>query len=60
MQFAKVASQCGVKRIIYLGALAHEKEIPLSPHLKSRQEVGNYLRRYAGDVQVFEFRCPLF
>jgi uncharacterized protein YbjT (DUF2867 family) len=37
--FAAAADDCGVGRIVYLGGLAPEGEV-LSPHLRSRQEVG--------------------
>lgn len=50
------ARAAGVKRIIYLGALA-KQSTDLSPHLKSRQEVGNVLRQ-AG-VEVTELRASI-
>ena len=37
--FAKAARECHVSRIIYLGGLANDPN--LSPHLRSRAEVGN-------------------
>ncbi|CAN5680459.1 SDR family oxidoreductase [soil metagenome] len=40
--FAQVAKQAGVRRIVYLGGLAPEGE-ELSPHLRSREEVGRIL-----------------
>ena len=40
--FAESAKAAGVKRIIYLGGLGRSDE-HLSPHLKSRQEVGRIL-----------------
>jgi uncharacterized protein YbjT (DUF2867 family) len=43
--FALAARQSGVRRIIYLGGLAHGTE--LSPHLRSRAETGNILRSSA-------------
>jgi len=50
------ARAAGVKRIIYLGALA--KESPhLSSHLQSRQEVGNILRK-AG-IELTELRASI-
>ena len=45
-----------VKRIIYLGGLADEKEL-LSPHLRSRHEVGQIL--CSTGVQVVEFRASI-
>ena len=41
--FGKAAKECGLKRIIYLGGLTHSG-LPLSSHMRSRQEVGNLLR----------------
>jgi uncharacterized protein YbjT (DUF2867 family) len=39
--FAKAASECKVKRIIYLGGLSNEKDIArLSDHMRSRMQVG--------------------
>ena len=55
--FAAAAKQCGVKRIIYLGGLGNEKG-KLSPHLRSRQEVGRILREQSG-TQVIEFRASI-
>ena len=46
----------GVELIIYLGALGNDGET-LSPHLKSRQEVGHILR--ASGVPVLEFRASI-
>jgi uncharacterized protein YbjT (DUF2867 family) len=40
--FASAARACGVGRIVYLGGLYPEAE-QLSPHLKSRKEVGEIL-----------------
>ena len=54
--FAAAARNAGVKRIIYLGGLADEKE-QLSPHLRSRHEVGQILR--STGVQVIEFRASI-
>lgn len=54
--FARAAKHCGVKRIIYVGALtANEGE--LSEHFMSRHEVGEYLRETG--IQVFEFRASV-
>lgn len=54
--FAQTAKECGVLRIIYLSGLgAKGKE--LSPHLRSRQEVGEILR--ASGLNVIEFRASI-
>jgi uncharacterized protein YbjT (DUF2867 family) len=52
--FATAAEVAEVKRSIYLGGLG---EGSLSPHLKSRQEVGEILR--ASKVSVMEFRASI-
>ena len=54
--FAAAAKRAGVQRIIYLGGLAHD-ESPLSPHLRSRHEVGRILRE--SSCQVLEFRASI-
>ncbi len=54
--FAAAAQRVGVRRIIYLGGLAHD-DSPLSPHLRSRHEVGRLLRETA--CQVLEFRASI-
>lgn len=54
--FAEAAHGGGVRRIIYLGGLG-ESGTELSDHLRSRQEVGNALRKYG--VQVIEFRASI-
>ena len=56
--FAKVAQECGVKKIIYLGGLG-DSSIKLSPHLQSRHEVGQVLREFASGMQVIEFRASI-
>lgn len=53
--FATAARQAGVRRIIYLGGLAHGDD--LSPHLRSRQEVGRVLRE--SGVPVLELRASI-
>jgi len=55
-QFGNAAQAAGVKRIIYLGGLGSEQDI-LSPHLKSRHDVGEQLR--ASGVAVTEFRASV-
>jgi len=52
--FARAADESGLSRIIYLGGLG---EGPLSPHLRSRQEVGAILRGCRADV--IEFRASI-
>ena len=54
--FGKIAKAAGVERIIYLGGLGNEEEA-LSPHLSSRQEVGQILRQYS--VPLLEFRASV-
>jgi uncharacterized protein YbjT (DUF2867 family) len=54
--FASAARQAGVARMVYLGGLG-ESGSDLSPHLRSRQEVGTVLRR--SGVQVLEFRASI-
>jgi uncharacterized protein YbjT (DUF2867 family) len=41
--FADAARETGVKRIVYLGGMISGKEGDLSPHLRSRAEVGDIL-----------------
>jgi len=54
--FREAAARAGVRRVIYLGGLAHGDET-LSPHLRSRLETGEILR--AGPVPVTEFRASV-
>lgn len=54
--FGAAARAAGVRRIVYLGALASEGA-PLSPHLRSRHEVGEILR--ACGLQVVELRASI-
>ena len=54
--FAEAAREAGVQRIIYLGGLGDEDQ-QLSPHLRSRHEVGQILR--STGVQVIEFRASI-
>lgn len=54
--FGRAARAAGVRRIVYLGALGDE-QIELSPHLRSRHEVGRALR--ASGVPVLEFRASI-
>ena len=52
--FAEAAREANVRRIIYLGGLG---EGALSPHLRSRQEVGEALR--ATGIELIEFRASI-
>jgi uncharacterized protein YbjT (DUF2867 family) len=54
--FAKAATECCVKRIIYLGGLVHEDEEQrgyLSEHMRSRLEVGQILKTSTAKVTIF-------
>jgi uncharacterized protein YbjT (DUF2867 family) len=55
--FAQAAKQVGVRRIIYLGGLGDDADPTLSPHLRSRHEVGKILRN--SGVETIEFRASL-
>lgn len=54
--FAAAARRAGVRRIVYLGGLGDGRD-SLSPHLRSRHEVGEILR--SGGVGVVEFRASI-
>jgi uncharacterized protein YbjT (DUF2867 family) len=54
--FGEAAKAAGVGRIIYLGGLGSTDEA-LSPHLRSRHEVGRILRE--SGVPVIEFRASI-
>jgi uncharacterized protein YbjT (DUF2867 family) len=56
--FAKAASECNVKRIIYLGGLVpdengRQRQEGLSEHMKSRIEVGEILKTSSAKVTIF-------
>ena len=52
--FAKAASECKVKRIIYLGGLSNEKDIAsLSDHMRSRMQAGEILKTSSAKVTIF-------
>jgi uncharacterized protein YbjT (DUF2867 family) len=55
--FAAAAKEAGVQRIIYMGGLGEEADPELSPHLRSRHEVGKILR--ACGVEIIEFRASV-
>jgi len=54
--FAAAAREAGVRLIVYLGGLGEDVD-ELSPHLRSRHEVGEILR--ASSVPVIEFRASI-
>jgi uncharacterized protein YbjT (DUF2867 family) len=56
MNFARAAKKAGVRRIIYLGGLGDDAEA-LSPHLRSRHEVGRILRE--SGIETIEFRASV-
>jgi uncharacterized protein YbjT (DUF2867 family) len=55
--FAAASKKAGVRRIIYLGGLGDDADPKLSPHLRSRHEVGQILRE--SGAEVIEFRASL-
>lgn len=55
--FADAAKRAGVKRIIYLGGLGDDADPKLSPHLRSRHEVGKILRE--SGIETIEFRAGM-
>lgn len=55
--FADAAKRSGVRRIIYLGGLGDDADQKLSPHLRSRHEVGEILRN--SGVETIEFRAGM-
>ena len=57
INFGSAAKQAGVQRIIYLGGLGEQADPQLSPHLRSRHEVGQILRDFG--VEVIEFRASV-
>ena len=57
MNFAAAAKKAGVSRIIYLGGLGDDADPKLSPHLRSRHEVGDLLRE--SGVETIEFRAGM-
>ena len=54
--FARTAAEANVRRIIYLGGLAPESE-DLSPHLRSRHEVGQVLA--TSGIPTIELRASI-
>ena len=57
MNFAEAAKDAGVERLIYLGGLGDDSDPNLSPHLRSRHEVGKILRD--SGVETIEFRASM-
>ena len=57
LNFADAAKAAGVQRIIYLGGLGDDDDPHLSPHLRSRHEVGQILRE--SGVETVEFRASM-
>ena len=57
INFSQAASRAGVRRIIYLGGLGDDADPKLSPHLRSRHEVGQILRD--SGVETVEFRAGM-
>lgn len=51
--FADAATECNVKRIIYVGGLASIPDNEMSKHMSSRQEVGEILKTSKAKVTVF-------
>jgi len=54
--FLNSATKAGIKRIIYLGGLVDDS-LDLSPHMKSRKEVGEILA--SGNIPVTELRASI-
>ncbi len=57
INFADAARRAGLQRIIYLGGLGDDSNANLSPHLRSRHEVGRILRD--SGVETIEFRASI-
>ena len=55
--FVEAAKRAGVRRLIYLGGLGNDDDPTLSPHLRSRHEVGEILR--GSGVETIEFRASV-
>ena len=51
--FVYVSKKCNVKRIIYLGGLAHGTDSEMSEHMRSRKDVGEILSESGIPVTVF-------
>jgi uncharacterized protein YbjT (DUF2867 family) len=57
LNFAGAAKRAQVRRIIYLGGLGDDADPSLSPHLRSRHEVGQILRD--SGVETIELRASM-
>lgn len=57
LNFSEAAKKSGLKKIIYLGGLGDDQDPKLSPHLRSRHEVGEILR--ASGAETIEFRASV-
>ena len=55
VNFARAAHRAGIRRIVYLGGLTDGKA--LSPHMRSRIETGNVLRK--SGIPVIELRASI-
>lgn len=55
--FSAAAKRAGTQRIIFLGGLGDDSDPGLSPHLRSRHEVGEILRK--SGVETIEFRAGM-
>ncbi|PQO31084.1 oxidoreductase [Blastopirellula marina] len=55
--FAAAAKEAGVSRIVYLGGLGDDADSKLSPHLRSRHEVGQIFQ--ASGVPTIELRASV-
>jgi uncharacterized protein YbjT (DUF2867 family) len=57
LNFAGAAKRANMRRIVYLGGMGDDADPKLSPHLRSRHEVGKILRE--SGVETIEFRASL-
>ena len=51
--FARAVNEAGVSRVIYLGGLTNAPEQELSKHMRSRTEVGEFLKKSNAAVTIF-------
>ena len=51
--FADASTECGVKRIIYVGGLVSTPDSEMSKHMSSRKEVGEILKSSEAKTTVF-------
>lgn len=52
--FKRASTDCGVKRIIYLGGLISQNDDKPSQHMQSRMQVGNILKESNAKVTIFQ------